>query len=307
MRVLTVTTGNILPISAFITDHIEKLEDRSIATDCFMVKGKGISGYLKNLSLLKNKIQSFQPDLIHAHYGLSGLLSTLQNEVPVVTTFHGSDINLSKIRPFSYLAHIRSDASIFVSRDLAAKIWAKKYHYIPCGVDFELFKPLSRSEAREYFGMEPDKKYILFSSYFDNGVKNYSLAEESIGLLEDPDVHVLELKGYDRKEVALLMNAVNLCLMTSKSEGSPQFIKEAMACGTPVVSTDVGDVREMIEHTDGCYVCDSIPNNIAKSMKDAFEFTGRTNGREDIRNMDSETITDQIIEVYNTILRRDLR
>ena len=307
MRVLTVTTGNILPISAFITDHIEKLEERSIATDCFLVKGKGIRGYLKNLSLLKNKIRSFQPDLIHAHYGLSGLLSTLQNDVPVVTTFHGSDINLSKIRPFSYLAYLRADASIFVSRDLAATIRARKYHYIPCGVDFDLFKPLSRSETREYFGMDPDRKYILFSSHFDNGVKNYALAEESIGLLEDPGIHVLELKGYDRKEVAMLMNAANLCLMTSKSEGSPQFIKEAMACGTPIVSTDVGDVREMIEKTDGCYVTDSNPNSIARSIKNALQFTGKTHGREDIRSMDSETITDQIIEVYNTILRRDLR
>ena len=69
----------------------------------------------------------------------------------------------------------------------------------------------------------------------------------------------------------------------------------------------VGDVREMIEKTDGCYVTDWNPNSIARSIKNALKFTGKTHGREDIRSMDSETITDQIIEVYNTILRRDLR
>ena len=164
MKVLTVTTGNILPISPFISDHVEKLSERNIQVDYFLVKGKGIWGYLKNLRPLLNKIEAINPDIIHAHYGLSGLLCSLQRKVPVVTTFHGSDINLSRIRLFSKLAYHLSHSAIFVSKDLADKIRAKKYYLIPCGVNFDVFKPESKEKARRKMNLSLQNKYILFSS-----------------------------------------------------------------------------------------------------------------------------------------------
>lgn len=302
MRILTVTTGNILPISAFIDDHLEKLRERSYDVDCFLVKGRGIQGYLSNLRKLSRAIDLYKPDMIHAHYGLSGLLSTLQNKVPVVTTFHGSDINLLKVRAFSYLAYVRSDASIFVSQDLAGKIGAKNYHYIPCGVDFEIFRPIERSIARDALGLERNKKFILFSSHFSNEIKNYALAKKAVEAIPGDEPEILELKGFSREEVSQLMNAADLALMTSKSEGSPQFIKEAMACNVPIVSTDVGDVSQLMSNTKGCYICDQDSSQISESIQKALNFNKRTKGRKNIENLDLEKITDQIIEVYKTIL-----
>lgn len=302
MKILTVTTGNILPISAFISDHLQKLEERSYDVNCFLVKGKGINGYLSNVEKLSKAVDHYKPDLIHAHYGLSGLLSTLQRKVPVVTTFHGSDINLLKVRAFSYMAYIRSDASIFVSNNLASKIGARKYHFIPCGVDFNVFKPMERSVAREYFGLDKSKKYILFSSHFSNEIKNYALAEKAVGEILGEKPEILELKGYSREEVSQLMNAVDLALMTSRSEGSPQFIKEAMACNVPIVSTDVGDVRELMGNTNGCYICNQDSKEIANSIQEAMNFNQRTEGRKSIEYLNLENITEQIIKVYKTIL-----
>jgi glycosyltransferase involved in cell wall biosynthesis len=200
------------------------------------------------------------------------------------------------------LAYIRSDASIFVSKDLADKIGAKNYYYVPCGVDFKIFKPMEQSAARKYFGLSKSKKYILFSSHFSNEIKNYALAKQAVEEFSGNQPEILELIGYNREEVSRLMNAADLALLTSKSEGSPQFIKEAMACNVPVVSTNVGDVRELIGSTRGCYICDEDSSEIARSIQNALNFNKKTEGRKNIENLDLERITDQIIKVYKTIL-----
>lgn len=66
---------------------------------------------------VKNNKQN-NPDLIHAHYGLSGLLANLQRKVPVVTTFHGSDIHDINDLKYSKWAHRLSLDSIFVEKNM---------------------------------------------------------------------------------------------------------------------------------------------------------------------------------------------
>jgi glycosyltransferase involved in cell wall biosynthesis len=298
MKLLTVTTGNIMPISAFITDHVEKLNNRNFEVEYFLVEGKGISGYLKNIFPLMKKIRESKPDLIHAHYGLCGLLSSLQFKVPVVTTFHGSDINQGKTRIYSKIAHMLSNSSIFVARDLAEKIGAKDYYYIPCGVDFDIFKPENKEKARKTLNLSSEKKYILFSSSFSIPVKNYSLAREALSFVKEKDVEILELKGYSRKEVANLLNAVDLALLTSISEGSPQFIKEAMACNTPIVSTKVGDVSVLLNNIEGCFICEMDAKSVGKAIDAALSFNMKTNSRSKISHLDANVITHEIIDVY---------
>lgn len=104
MKILIVCSGNVSDISlqlhhAFIFEQIESVKNRyNIDYDTYFVKGKGISGYLSNLPELKKKIKAFNPDIVHAHFGLSGLLAVLQRITPVVITFHGSDVNMKKTR-----------------------------------------------------------------------------------------------------------------------------------------------------------------------------------------------------------------
>ena len=103
MKILIVCSGNQENFKfeihhAFVYEQIEEVKKTyNIEYDTFFIKGKGILGYLKNLKTLKNKIRDYSPDFVHAHFGLSGLLSCLQNIVPVVITFHGSDVNISKL------------------------------------------------------------------------------------------------------------------------------------------------------------------------------------------------------------------
>jgi teichuronic acid biosynthesis glycosyltransferase TuaC len=307
MKVLVVCSGNVENLDfkihhSFVYEQIESVrKDYRIEYDTFFIKGKGIVGYLKNLKTLKNKIRDYSPDFVHAHFGLSGLLSCLQKIVPVVITFHGSDINVTKIKYLSRMAAVLSQHDIFVSDKLHDKIrGSKKYSIIPCGINLDSFYHIDKKEAREKLNMDPAKKYILFSSSFTNAVKNAALAFASIGLLKF-NVEFIELKDKNREQVNLLLNACNLLLLTSTSEGSPQVIKEAMACNCPIVATDVGDIRDVISNTEGCYIATFDPADVAEKIKLALDFNKRTNGRDKIQHFDNNIIAKKIFDIYQEV------
>ena len=304
MKILTVCSRNNGKISPFITDQVEALKNEGIEVEYFHIDGKGLSGYLKEYKKLIKRIKKSNPDIVHAHYGFSGLLSVLQRKKPVVTTFHGCDVNVAKNRFLSQIASYLSTKSIFVSEDLSNKINQKNSEVIPCGVDLGIFYPRDNiEEIRKKFNLDKDKKYILFSSSFSNPVKNYPLAKDSVLTIKDIEIELIELKGYSRSEVSMLLNAVDAVLLTSIREGSPQFIKEAMACNCPIVTTDVGDIRDVIGKTDGCYIASNNSVDISKKIRQALSFERKTNGRKNINHFDNKLIANNIIDIYNSILK----
>lgn len=309
MKILVVCSGNYKDFNfeihqAFISDQIKACESsgHNITFDLLFIKRGGYRGYWKNLPKIKRRIAQFKPDLIHAHGGHIGLLCCLQRIKPVVVTFHGSDINVFKNRFLSSIASMFSAASIFVSARLSKKcIFRKKFFFIvPCGVDFDVFFPMDKEKAKLKFGLYSPNEYILFSSSFDNHVKNFPLARKSLSCL--PEITVMEISGKTRQEVNLLINGAELLLMTSFSEGSPQIIKEAMACNCPIVATDVGDVREVIKGTQGCFLTGFNPMDVAEKIAQALAFKGRTNGREKIAHLDNRRVAQKIINVYKSVL-----
>lgn len=314
MKILVVCSKNSGKIAPFIVEQVEALRETGIEMDYYTIEQKGVLGYLKSRKSLLDKIKEFHPDLIHAHYGLSGLLANLQRRVRVVTTYHGSDINDKKVYPFSRLCMMLSAWNVFVSEKTTPKspkgdfergtplIKGRKSVLIPCGVDVELFVPMDKTEARQKLKLDAGKQYVLFAGSLTNRVKNPELAQLSAGLI--PEVTLLELKGYTREEVALLMNAVDAVLMTSFTEGSPQFIKEAMACNCSVVSVPVGDVPDVTNDIEGCFICSYEPADVAKKIKLALEFGKRTEGRKRIveLGLDLETVAKKIIEVYFNVI-----
>ena len=309
MKVLIVCSGNAKNFSfqinkAFVYDQVEaikKLNDK-IEFDYFFIKGKGWKGYLKNLKLLKQKIKIGDYSFIHAHSGDSVLLASLQRMIPVVGTFHGSDLIVKKNRILSNIAHLLSKKSIVVSKNLYNQLWIKKgAQIITCGVSFDIFYPEQKAKVRKSLNISLEKTVILFSSNFLRPVKNYSLAKKAISLLNIKDLIVFELKGYNRNQVRDLMNAADVALMTSLYEGSGQFIKEAMACSVPIVSTDVGHARELIQNTPGCFISSFEAEDVAKKIELAIEFNRKTNGREDISFLDNKIIAKKIINLYKKL------
>lgn len=308
MRILIVASLNKGSFAPFIVEQAEALKAMGCEIDFFGLQGKGVKGYLGNLSALKRKIKEFRPDVVHAHYGLSGLLANLQRKVPVVVTYHGSDINDPEVRGYSKIAMRLSAWDIFVSRktmEIAQP--KKKYALIPCGIDLSDQQLTNTKAARQQMQLSFDKRYVLFSGAFDNAVKNAPLAQEAVALLHDEPAELLELKGYSREEVTLLMCAADAFLMTSFTEGSPQVVKEALACGCPIVSVDVGDVRERVEGVEGCFVADTRESEaLAQLLQKAIAFEGKTKGRDKLLadGLDNCMVAQRLMKIYIAVCRR---
>ena len=337
MKLLVIASDKGGRFAPFIEEQIAALQARGVQIIRYGVTGHGIMGYLRELPALRRLIRTERPDLVHAHYGLSGLLANLQRLVPVVTTYHGSDINVPKILRLSKIAMRLSAFNIFVSkRNIAIAIRRKgeeamrlsgKYALLPCGVNIP--KPWNEMKNQRVEQLtlnqwvqeklQPNVMHVLFAGAFDNAVKDPELAFATIQACntaigentnsQSPIAHrpikLIELKGYTRDQVNALMYNCDALLLTSKTEGSPQVIKEAMACGCPIVSVDVGDVAERVSGVEGCYVVRTRePKDIADALQKALAYEGKTNGRAHIQEMglSNEQVAERLMAIYQSLV-----
>lgn len=306
MRILIVCSGNKGFVSNFVKDQANALIRAGVEVDFYLIKGKGLLNYIKNLNPLAQKVSSYNPDVVHAHFGLSGLLCAIFFSSKLVTTYHGSDIHQKKNLRFSKWTIKFSKVNIFVTERLRSIGGVKNGVIIPCGVDLDVFKPYDKQEALSKLNLNPQKKYILFSSRFDFAIKNYDLARIVLEKLVDERYELIELLGYSRQEVALLMNACEFAFMTSLNEGSPQFIKEAMACNCPIVATNVGDIEQNTAGIDGCFITNFEIENVLENVKKALDFSkefGRTKSRNRLINLgfDNDKIAQRLKQLYTEI------
>ena len=301
-------------INQFIKEQVNAVSALGVECEYYLVRGKGFTGYISEIQQLRRAIRRFRPDIIHAHYGLCGLLANITTrKTPVVTTYHGSDINNPKSRKFSLISLRLSAWNIFVSKRIMNIVHGtenRRCSLIPCGVDLTDDQLQTRINARKAMGWNEKDKKVLFAGMFE-AIKDPDLANAAIDIVRNTmgyNVELLELRGYSRQEVNRLMCAVDSLLMTSKTEGSPQVIKEALACGCPIVSTDVGDVAERVNGIEGCFIAHTRnPQEIAESLMKAIEFQGETKGRERIieAGLDNNQIARQIIEIYNRVKNQE--
>lgn len=302
MKILVVASFNSGQFSPFVTEQVESIKKSGVTVELFPIKGKGALGYLKNLIPLKKKISQGHYQLIHAHYGLSGLLALMQFNLPVICTFHGSDVHFKKNRMFSYLVSRLSVHNILTNTKQISLLHLKtKYRVIPCGIDTQLFQPMDKRACRKKLNLKEDKRYILFSSSFNNGVKNSRLAIEAVSNIENCEL--IELKGYSRYEVVELMNACDLLLVTSHYETGPLVVKEALACNTPIVSTDVGDVKQLISGLRNCYITSTNPIDIAEKIQQALDSDRTCDSRKVVEPYELQRVARSVKEVYLDVLK----
>jgi len=303
MKILVVCSKNSGKVAPFILEQGESLLRLGVEVDYYPIVGKGLLGYWKSRKSFLQKIKTFQPCIIHAHYGLSGLLANTQSRIPVVTTYLGTDINNSRVFLFSKLNMALSKYNIFVSEKNQLKSKVQNcVTLLPYGINTILFTPINKLKARELLGIQPNALTIVFAGAFRNAIKNPKLAKEAVEMI--PNAELLELGNYTRQELALLMNAVDVALMTSFTEGSPQFVKEAMACNCPVVSVPVGDVPMVMEGVEGCFIADYDAVAIAGKLKLAFNLGKRTEGRNRILELgwSTENVAEKLLSLYGDVL-----
>ena len=296
---------NLLP---FIIEQGEAIRKCGVEVDYFPITGKGLCTYFTARKALMRKIKEFQPDLIHAHYGLSGITAVLQSKVPVVTTFHNGETLSFSSNLLSSLFSLRTKFMVYVAQhiyDLSYLKRKKNYVILPCGIDLHECVITDKEIARKELGFLPNKKYILFGGAFANLRKNYPLLKEGIELLKRDDIEVLEMKGLSRLQISKILSACDLFALPTKSEGSPQALKEAMACNCPIIATDVADIKHLLGDLEGHYICTFNPKDVAEKVEKALTFNSRTKGRERIieLGLTNDLVAKKLVEIYNRIIK----
>jgi glycosyltransferase involved in cell wall biosynthesis len=230
---------------------------------------------------MRRLLASRKIDLVHAHYGLVGWIARLQRMAPVVVTFHGSDLlgtrDMRDGRPGA-AGRIEQISSRILSRLIELPVIVSprmvplvpsRARCIPAGVGSDFGPDLDRGVARAELGLGPETRIVLFAANPARRLKRFSLAQAAVAALDDlaDPVSLIALHAHSQRDVARWMTAADVLLLTSEQEGSPVAVREALACGLPVVSVDVGDVRERIAGVEHCAVCASDPVPLADAMR----------------------------------------
>ncbi len=313
MKVLFVSSGNNsvnCPIAINQANSIIKF-DTSIEIQHYRIIGKGFWGYLKNLKSLRQNIKEFNPDLIHSQYSFSGFLAALTfTRIPIVASLMGSDVQMNRLLKLILIVFSKYWQKVIVkSENMKKKSSIKKALVIPNGVDFSNFEELEKAEARKKLNLDLNKKYVLFFADPGRAEKNYLLAKEAFDLIKSDNIELLVAYNIPFELTTQYYYASDVVLLTSLYEGSPNVIKEAMACNKAIVSTDVGDVAYLLKGLEGCYVTTFNPSQVCESIKAALTFNQPTKGRNRLMEfgIDSQSIAKKIIQLYKHLVKSPVK
>ena len=336
MRVLVVT--NLYPTSqtpfsgTFIEQQVVALRQAGVSVDVLHVARQvlGAGAYRSVPGMVRRRIREQRPDIVHVMYGgiLAAQVARAVRRIPLIISFAGSDLLGGHWRsPFngggarlpvrrrlmvsagviaSRYAAFRASAVIVKSEPMKRALSPSthgKCWVIPNGVNLERFVEMDRDECTDRLGWNREDFNVLFCSGFDRPEKRPELARAAVAEVQELGVpavlHALGSVPHDRMPVWL--NAADAILMTSAYEGSPNVVKEALACGRPVVSVDVGDVRDRIGGVAGCYVAESDSKSLARALSNVAAGTGRAEGRRAVEGLSLESVNEKVLAVYETV------
>ncbi|WP_126665000.1 glycosyltransferase [Haloterrigena salifodinae] len=306
MDVLTLTANADAP---FMNQQMAALEERGVSFTTLPVAGEVAADvdrspidYLRTVpDVIREAGNGY--DLIHAHYGLTAPMALAQLRTPVVLSLWGSDVH-GPVKPVSSVCAPLCDEVVVMSREMRDEL-GRDCRIIPDGVDLDRFQPEPRERARRKVGWDDvgDAYQVLFPYPPERGVKNYPRAKRITSAADDLLERPVELRtvyGVDHDAVPDYMNAADALLLTSDSEGSPNSVKEALACNLPVVALDVGDVRERLAGVDPSRVATD-DAELVEGLVDVLRREERSNGREAAREVSIERTADRMLDVYETV------
>jgi len=323
LRILTVT--NMYPavdrpiMGTFVAEQVTSLRARGHTVDVLFIDGPASTwNYLRGPAALGDALRVADYDLIHAHYVFSGLIARVQRRLPIVVTHHGIETQQGWTAPLCRLISHLADATIATSPIVAAGLRLPDVTILPCGVDTELFRPVSKREARGKLGLEPVEPLILFLGQ-SRPEKRLPLIEAAVTQLISivPSARLLKVYDQPREAIPLYLNAADVLVLASIAEGSPMAVREAMACNLPVVCTDVGDVKILFNNLPGHFLLPCPPKRsdilgytageadaLAAQLATALAFDGRTTGRKRILPWSLAAVAEKIESLYRAVLQR---
>ena len=321
MRILMVTsqlpTSNKPRTLAFVARQIQSMRDIGLTVELLEIKGITQLKYIAGISQLWKLLK--RADIIHAHYSYCGWLARIQCSLPIVISFMGDDLLGSpgndgratirsriEVQINRWFAHF-VDAIIVKSEEMARIVAPLKVHIVPNGVDLHTFFPIDIEQAKKELGLTMGKKYVIFPGDPDNPRKGFNQALAVISIAQShftEQIVVQTLRGIMPEQVPLYFNACDAVLMTSLWEGSPNVIKEAMACNVPIISVPVGDVPQLLENVSVSEVCPRDPEEMGRALARILKCGRRSNGRDSIilKKLDQVTVAHRIHGIYKEVL-----
>lgn len=331
MKILAVT--NMYPSAefpsqgGFVREQIKGLRAAGLEVRVLFMDRRR-EGPMVYFNWLRNEIHravaEFEPDIIHAMYGgvMADRIARCHRLRPVVVTFRGSDLlgeNLSGwVRKVvsrygvfcSKRAARAADGVVVVAqhliRALNGAVPMEKVRVIPSGIDLNRFKPMDPLACKEKLGWNPQSFHVLFASNNGDPVKRPQLARAAVTKIrrEARPAEFRQMTGVPAMEVPLWLNAADVLLLTSAHEGSPNIVKEALACGLPVVSVNVGDVAGQIEGMEGCHLAAPEPAELAAKLELVEQRDRRLNCRARLDELSIRSVTEKLRRFYSEIISR---
>lgn len=311
MRVLNLVTN---PAAQFFEQQVAALDRRGISGDTIGVPGERTStddestsrsmvDYLRFYPrVLRGSLQGY--DVVHANYGLTAPAALAQPTRPVVLTLWGSDL-FGDLGWVSRHCARHVDAVIVMTDEMANELEPIDTHVIPHGIDLDRFHPIPQYEARESVGWRHDATHVLFPYSKRRPIKDYPRAESVVQSVRERyagEIVLHTVFDVDHAEMPAYMNAADALLLTSSHEGSPNSVKEALACNLPVVSTDVGDVAERLMDVD-VSVVGSTDDELIDGLLTVLERGERSDGREHVKELGLTQMAERIESVYESVRR----
>jgi glycosyltransferase involved in cell wall biosynthesis len=282
-------------------------------------------GAYRNLSRrVREQAAKLRADLTHSMYGgvmAKGVVCSGHHR-PVIVSFCGSDLlgeNLpGLVRKLavvygvwcSRFAAKRACGVVVKSKNLQdalpARVDGKSVRIIPNGIDLRRFHPMDLRGCQTRLGWSEARFHILFPANAGSPVKRRWLAEAAVrevaALGVPADLHLLQ--GVKHEDVPIWLNASDCLILTSAHEGSPNIVKEALACDRPVVSVDVGDVAERIAGIEGCSLVKTEPKALASALKMVFQGPRRVQGRARVEELSLEKVAQKLGQFYQEVFKQ---
>lgn len=272
MKVLHVTNAYPFPdipeFGVFVKEQIAALNRAGVQADVVFVNGRahGKTAYLKAVREVRERAPGY--DVIHCHHLYSSFVAALARvRGPVVVSFqnawlHEVEIPVKPLQAALCNIGVRYADRVIFKSPIPPQFHGRKFVHLPNGVDEREFVVTDRAAARARLGLDPDATYLLFvsSKTIDRPQKRYDRFTETLALVRSQhpgrDIRELVMVNQQRSKVIDFFNAADLHLLCSDYEGSPNSVKEALCTGLPVVATDVGNVREMVEGVPCSFVAE---------------------------------------------------
>jgi teichuronic acid biosynthesis glycosyltransferase TuaC len=299
----------------FIDRQMESLQRKGMKIIPFSLNiHKNKSNYIQAVPLIKRIVEKEKISIVHAHYLYSVIPCIIKKKTPVVLSLMGTDVlgkvgKKSKLTNWANKLFIRfflpaCDAVIVKSKEMEELVHHQNIHVIPNGVDFHQFKPMDMLKAKQILNLPDYQQIILFAGNPANPRKNYDLALRVYKKIscKFQNITIIPLKNIPHRKVPYYLNASSCLLLTSFNEGSPNVLKEALACNIPVVSVNVGDVAERLYNLDLCAVCNYDATELAVSVCRILETEKRPDLRNKVTYLDDRFIAEKIENLYLSLI-----